>query len=99
MGRPHRWNAIAFLRLNSFDTVRHHRDVVLYSFTDCSPFVAAIFSVSFRETKNPAYFAVSRVREKFVFDLQNLPTPSLSKLPSGRCPMVAEDIPWLNAQP
>ena len=32
----------AFLRLNSFGTVRHHRDVALLSFTDCSPFVASI---------------------------------------------------------
>jgi len=57
-------------------------------------------TVSFREQKNPAYFAVSRVRERnSSFDLQNLPTPSLSKLPSGRCPMGARDSLWLNAQP
>ena len=42
MGRTHLWKASAFLRFNSFGTVRHHQDVTLLSFTDCSPFVAAI---------------------------------------------------------
>ena len=50
-----------------------------------------------RENKNPAYVSVSRVRESF-FDLQNLLTPSLSKLPSGSCP-IGRDSPMLNAQP
>jgi hypothetical protein len=87
---------MAFRLRNLFGTVRHHRDVMLFLFTDGSPFVAAVY-FSLKAIKNPAYVAVSRVRE-IVFVLQNLPIPSLSKLPPGRCPIGAEDSPWLNAQ-
>ena len=57
---------MAFLRLNSFGTVRHHQDVDLLSFTDrCLSLLP--FHRQFQGTKNPASVAVSRVREKFVF--------------------------------
>src|ERR1700688_2303149 len=52
MGRPHRWKASAFRRLNSFGTVRHHRDVILFLFTNGSPFVAAVH-LQFRGNKKP----------------------------------------------
>ena len=53
---------MAFLRWNSFGTVGHHQDVTWLSFTDTSPFIAVV-DHSFQGTKNPAYFAVSRVGE------------------------------------
>ena len=98
MDAPRRWNVIAFLRLNSFGTVRHHQDVALLSFTD--RYLSLLpFHRQFQGTKNPAYFTVSRVREIFRSFLQNLLTPGLSTLPSGRCPIGPRDSLWLNAQP
>src|SRR5437016_177602 len=66
MGRPHRWKASAFLRLNSFGTVRHHRDVNSLSFTDRLPFVP-LLTVTCTKNKKPCLLAVSRVL-KFSFD-------------------------------
>jgi hypothetical protein len=48
--------------------------------------------------KKPRLQRVSRVREIFAI-LQNLPTPSVSNLPSRRRPVGATDKPGLNAQP
>src|ERR1022692_1921855 len=50
------------------------------------------------EIKTPAYLPVSRGWKNPISILYLL-TPSLSKLPSGRCPMVAVDSPRLNTQP
>ena len=64
MGRTHRWNASAFLRLNSFGTVRHHQDVVWLSFTVVHLSLLP-FTVSFRETKNPASNREAGLGENF----------------------------------
>lgn len=65
MGRAHRWNAKAFLRLNSFGTVRHHQDVNFLSFTGFSPFVCGRVPLLFQGNKKPCLLSVSRVGEKF----------------------------------
>jgi len=83
-------------RLNSFCAAGHHQDVVSLSFTaTCLSFC---HSRLISEIKNPAYVAVSRAK-KINSILQNLLTPSLSKLPSSRCPIGAEDRSRRNTQP
>ena len=47
-------------RLNSFGTLRHHPDVASLLLTVVH-LSLSLFLISFRETKNPAYVAVSRV--------------------------------------
>ena len=43
---------MAFRLRNSFGTVGHHRDVILFLFTDGSPFVAAV-TLQFQGNKKP----------------------------------------------
>ena len=89
MGRPHRWNASAFLRSNSFGTVRHHQDVTLLPFTDCSPFVAAVHH-QFQGNKKPCFQSGSRVRRKLF---------SLRHYLLARCLIEAQPITGLTRQP
>jgi hypothetical protein len=93
----HRWNASAFLRFNSFVTLRHHQDVVLFSVTVSLTFRPTVNRHTFPTTKNPAYFAVSRVLE-ILCSIRYLLTFPLSKFDSGARPIYGLDSPRLNAQ-
>src|SRR4051812_23914866 len=97
MDRVHRWNTSAFLRSNSFGTLRHHQDVTMLSFTDCSPFICCHFTI-IQGNKKPCSLCSKQGVEIF-FRYVYLLTSSLSIFVSRVDPPYDLDSPRLNTQP